>query len=555
MRAALPAVLLLCLPSPAPLPAEEPEEEKPAESPFEIHPEKATLELDGRRLPALRAVPPRPGFRVQGLWIEPDGAAFRAFRGDSTEPAWTAKAEGADDIQVLEDTPARLLTRWWKKSGDDDWECLGGEGTLRPLSLADGKWGPALVLGEGENGGVGPDENVHWVEEGGSGTAVICTVRGGLPRLEAGILSYRVHFFPPGAKAPAWTVSRASAGAFPGHSWMRGDGGGYHRSDVRAISFLGDAIAVCAGPLQDILVLSAADGKERARLERAWEFRPGHPSPPSLPTAMPPRREESGRESEGKEDGGPRSRILAGPVVVPHRDVAELSDGAVDTFRVFVATAVDHHEIDGYALDGYLLELDASLRPVAMSAIPRLPSETLDIEGSPSADFRLEGGGILRATPSFQREIHGSKEMGTGHRVRIALLHDPAPVFREGFMTTGALDTFFADARGTLSTPAGGWVASKDAAEMVLPFEAFDFAGKGERRALLRIPIRGTPPNPETNYSVHYPGGDRSAARVDSKEPHLAVITRFRRTGDTLGVRVWTRGKGNLDLEFDVGGP
>lgn len=551
MRMVVPALILLILVSAAPATLLA---EGPAEPAFAVDPEKAVLEIDGRRIPASRAAPPRPEFRVQGLRIEVEGATFRAFRGESTEPAWAATAGGADSIQVLADTPSRLLTRWWKKGEGRDWTCIGGEGLLRPLSLADGKWGAALVLGEGENQGIGPDEAVREVEDGPAGTAVLCTVRGGSPRLEAGITAWRVLFLPPGAAAPAWTVSGPSAGSFPGASWMRGDGGGYHRSDVRGLSLAGDSLVVCAGPLEDVLVLAAADGKERARLERAWEFRPGQPDPPALPTPSPPRRADPPGGAGAKEDGGPRSRILAGPVVVPHRERPEYGDGAVDTFRVFVATAVDLHDIDGYAMDGYLLELDASLAPLAMSPLPRLPAGTLRIEGSASADFRLEGGGILRATPSFQRDVHGSKEMGTGRRIRISLLHEPAPAFLDGYMTTGGLGAFFADERGMLTASAGGRIASKNSGEMELPLEVFDFAGRGERRALLRLPIRGPVPRPETNYSESFPRGEGGTSRIESKDPHIAVIRGFQRAGNRIRIRVWVQGRENLDIDFEVGG-
>src|SRR5262249_48946204 len=112
-------------------------------------------------------------------------------------------------------------------------------------------------------------------------------------------------------------------------------------SRTQALSWSGDHVLVCAGPVQPILCLAADTGKERFKLERVWEYDRGFIGPSVWQHYIGRFRldqfDEKKGQAEAKKTFDERHRcsLVAGPVVVP---VAGTADGEKG-YRVFVAAA------------------------------------------------------------------------------------------------------------------------------------------------------------------------------------------------------------------------
>lgn len=373
------------------------------------------------------------------------------------------------------------------------------------------------------------------------------------------LISYRVSSFKTGAASSDWSKTFTSAGkaARPGVALLWAAGAPAKvQPDVQPLSWLGEDLLVCAGPIQDILCLESNTGKERWRVERIWEFE-RHFIGPSVwqhefgrfgEDDVEKKNEKS--EKDQKTEKKPSTRqhsIIGGPVVV---DLPKDQRGGQDR-SIFVAVANGPNRYGEYLSDCVLYELGSSGRPVAMVNLPRMIRGSEYRVQQDGLVWACQGGALVKVGVSRQRDPGiGMGPGGPDLLCRIDWYRHLSPKDRDAWLTSEpAGDPLGFGDQYAFRVLGGGYVTDPEAGIYQFPLSIIDLKTGADRELVLRVPYKGKIPEPETNYSRST--SPQGKDRWQTMGPHFLAITGLQVEGKrlhvTLGMEKWAK-----SLEFDI---
>jgi hypothetical protein len=395
-------------------------------------------------------------------------------------------------------------------------------------------------------------ESVHSVLTNGKRVVVLTAVTGhDREDREGQLASYCVNYFPAGQTRPRWTQAFPSTGdiAHPGVIllWAARAPDKVEPS-VQPLTWLGEDVLVCAGPVQDLVCLAADDGKQRWRLERLWEYERGFIGPSIWRHSIGRLgSEDADKEKPGKEDSAKKrlaSRhhsIVGGPLVV----TAPGKGGAGRGPSIFVAVARGPSHFAEYLSDCVIYELDAKGEPLAMVTLPRMVrGEWYQVEKD-GVVWACQGGAFVKLGVSSHRA--GWTGMGPGGPdmlCRVAWYRHPSPARPEAWLTSDPAGDPIAFGKGlAFRVCRGGYVTDPAKPVYDFPITVIDLQTGAEDELRLSVPYTGEMLEPGANYTRSE--GPDGKPRWRTRGPYVLAITWLqtdeRRLRVTLGMASWSR--------------
>ena len=524
--------------------------------------DRSTLHVSGRSLkPVGVKTTPEREFAAGELRVVFGEKEVRALRAGRDAPVWTAKAP--DDIVLAwlaADDKAIYLAGYQRDKNTRRYK-PESPARVRRLDPASGKWLDDLKLEVKANEGV---EGVLT----GNGRVAVLTVAGDEPDAkpdQAG--AYRVSYFDAGATKARWSKSFASAGklASPGVFLLAAA----RMPDkvqpaVRPLSWLGQDVLVCAGPVQDVLCLKADSGEPRWRVPRVWEYERGFIGPSvwqhfiarggdekarwdELVGEKKDKKEEKKEEKEEKKDEKParQSAIVGGPIIVEGpKDRRE--KGA----SVFVAVAKGPARFAEYLSDCVVYELDASGKPVAMVTLPRMVRGGAFRALDGGVVWACQGGGFVRLAASRDRDRPAIGPGGPDMLCEVDWFRQLPREKPEAWLTSDpAGDPVALGERVAFGVRTGGYIPDAAGGVYHFPISVLDLETGATRSVELRIPYTGKVPEPKTNFGrTTTPGGKEA---LQAHGPYMMAVTGLAVEGKRLRVIVGTE-TGASALDFDT---
>lgn len=552
---------MLLISAPVARPAERPAmpEEKKSDE-FSPVFDRATLNVGGRSLKPAGVKKPEREFAVGELRVVISEKEVRALRAGRDAPVWTAKVPDDTALVWLDADDKAIYLAGYQRDKNTQRYKPESPARVRRLDPASGKWLDDLELE------VKPNEGVEGVLAG-NGRVAVLTVAGDEPDAKADQAgAYRVSCFDAGATKARWSKSFASAGklASPGVFLLSAA----RMPDkvqpaVRPLSWLGQEVLVCAGPVQDILCLKADSGEPRWRVPRVWEYERGFIGPSVWQHFIArggdweARRKERAGEKEkeekkdAKKDENPEKparqyAIVGGPVVV---------DGPKDRREkgasVFVAVAKGPAQFAEYLSDCVVYELNANGSPVAMAALPRMVRGGAFRAHDGGVAWACQGGAFVRLAQSGNRP--GGLGGGPGGPDMLCEVEWFRQLPRErpaAWLTSDpAGDPVALGERLAVGVRTGGYVPDAAGGVYHFPFAVLDLETGATRSVELRVPYTGKVPEPKTNFSrTLTPGGKDT---WQARGPYLMAVTGLAVEGKRLRVIVGTE-TGASALDFDI---
>jgi hypothetical protein len=515
--------------------------------------ERVTLNGEGFSNKAARVSDYRFEWQAKTMSIQFEGVTIRGLKAGQEEPVWTAKApEGIELATLASDDKVLYLAGF--KSGERRSE-RRPESPLRVrrLETSTGKWLAELPLDR--EGKPGPKETdiIQAVTTRGKQIFVLSATTeeiqgwGGIGNL----VSYRVDCFEDGVAKPQWSKSFPSAGkeSRPGVVLLfAASPPAKVQPDVQPLSWVGENLLVCAGPSQDLLCLEPGTGKTAWRVERIWEFERGFIGPSVWQhfLARNGKDEFLGDKKKDKDEKPPATRsstIVGGPVVV----ASDKKRGA----SIFVAVSKGPMRYTEYLSKCVVYELNSEGRPIGVVNVPRMIRGSEHQTQKDGLVWACQGGAFAKVAAS----THGDVGLGMGPGgpdllCRIDWYRHLSSDKPDSWLITapsGEPLAFGNDFAYCVRT--GGFISDSNSGVFQFPISMVNLKNGADQTLILRVPFKGSIPEPKTNYSR---SGDKGEERWSTHGPYLMAVTRLQVEGNhlrvTLGMENWAR---NLDFKLD----
>ncbi|NOX54453.1 MAG: hypothetical protein GXP27_08425 [Planctomycetes bacterium] len=441
------------------------------------------------------------------------GATVEALDGTSGRLRWRAECPASAKLVPLADR-AGVLYLWSQKEERQDGSGVGGI-TIEQLSLADGSWlkSHKIPLSKKELARQNRPQAALPLADG-----LLVLTRSEQSDFPADlVVSYRLTKV---GNEIEWSRLFPAAGNLPlPDAFLLGSlGPSRDYAGIRGLSLLGSDVLVCAGPLEDLLVIDPSTGAIKWRIPRIWEYRRGFTGPSvwsyhlgrygmldyDLEVASTPL-DKLEAENEEQRDyfraiqqrvhaakvriESQQCSLFAGPVIVPRTDMARYS--------IFVVTAQsENDEWPGYLSSCVAYEVTADGRPIGVVTLPRLVHGAQVHVHDGAVVWIGEGSAIARLWPSEER---GNRDLTIDvdwWRFRFK------PAERKAWLRQGAWPECVAfDKQWILTVREGGFVESPESRTIQFPLALLDLNTYAQHDLTLRVPFRGRVSPPKTNYS------------------------------------------------------
>lgn len=346
--------------------------------------------------------------------------------------------------------------------------------------------------------------------------------------------SYRVTSFRDHGKSQEWTRKFRSTGnrQEPRAGLLCAAQPNYADSSIRHLSWLGNNLLVCAGPVQPIQCLYGHAGGRDWVCERVWDFRRDFIGPSiwqhfmTGPDTDPP---FPAKQSVVEKDLV--CAIVGGPIVLDGKDESQQ--------RIFVAVAKSpKHEYAGYLADCVVYELGFNGRPIAMMNVPRMIRGNRYSIHQGGIVWACEENAFLRIEPSKQAEFFGTGGMGqpdcigliNWYRQLVAPSHD---AWLGSDLRKGPI-AFTKDHAFVFRS--GGEVLREGDSRFHFAIQALNLRDGAINNLTFVVPFAGKALPPTMNYSTRYlPDG---SMRHRALGVHLLGVCNLDVLGDELRVGV-----------------
>jgi hypothetical protein len=526
--------------------------------------DRCTLTFDGRTLKAARTqIPWQQENSAGDLRIVLLGRNVHGIAADG-KPKWTTEAPDGRSLYWLAGDREIAYLGGYQVDGKTNEEKLDSPPQVRRLDLATGKWLVSLPVAEKQAADAKLLENILSVLPGDKNVVVLSTNihNDGSPK-NGQLASYRVTCFPQKETKARWAKSFRSAGSkardgaflLAASRWPN-----KASSHVRHLSWLGDAVLVCAGDVQHILCLDRETGKGRWWVERIWQKERGFIGPSvwqhilgdthkGSPEDGDKNKKEAGLERffQGVTEEGYRGAVIGGPVVVP---VAS-AGGKEKTYHIFVAAsrtrAVQYAD---YLAQGVVYELDEQGAFLSTANLPRLVQGGKVHVLPDGVVWACQENALVKLALS-RRTFHFGGPGGPDLITRVAWYRQLAPGEPSAWLQSDrAGDPIAFAGSWAFRLPAGGYVLNQKKPIYDFPITLFDLRTGQDRTMTLHVPFQGKLPKPESNFAeTELPSG-KSSLRITG--PFILCITQMGVEGRslrvTLGMENWS-----AVVDFDVG--
>jgi hypothetical protein len=499
--------------------------------------ERCTLEIEGRSLKPLSvSLPNFAGHIFKDARIQIQGATVRAFKTGDAKQLWEAKSTEEKQLAWL--------------AADDKVIYLAGPLRVRRLETATGKWLDDLILNERPEA----KENESIISALANGTHVIVLTA---KADDKGQLDFfQVHSFKAGETKPIWSSKFQSAGktASPGAFLLAAARPpAKAQPDAQPLSWFGDAVLVCAGPVQDLLCIDAATGKQRWTVERVWEFERGFIGP-SVWQHFFSRRGRDGDEKKGdnkeKADKQPdrQNLIVGGPVVV---DLPRKDRGKGDQ-RIFIAVAKGPLNWGDYLADCVVYELNSEGKPLAMVNVPRMVKGRQYQVQKDGVVWACQGGAFIKVGVSRQNEqLIAMGPGGPDLLCRVDWYRHLSTEDRGAWLTSDPAGEPVAFGKElAFYVINGGYVTKPDAGVYSFPLSMIDLKTGVEQSLILNVPFTGKIPEPKSNCTIMHTEDGKDRFRVMG--PYVMALTWLQVEGNRLRITLGME-KGARSVDFDLG--
>jgi hypothetical protein len=512
---------------------------------------RSTVETQGRVVKALKADNSAAIEHTAGPYrFSVRADTVRAFKSGSDAPIWTTKTSNGTHLVWLASDETAIYFAGFTRSKDSKDYLPDSPARIRRLDHASGKWLEDLAVG----GKVGEKEQETIADVVGAKDCV--TVLTVVTDQDRQLAAYRIWCFRPGETRPLWSKSFPSAGklARPGAFLLFSTGSPEKAvPDVRPLSWMGDNVLVCAGPVQDLICLNGDTGEVKWRVPRVWEYdrdfigpsvwqhqfvRPGGTGEDEAP------KPKTGEGKKTRSDGSVCS-IIGGPAVVE-------IDRATGQHSVFLAVARGSGTWAGYLSESVVYELSESGEPVGMVKLPRLVKSGGKFRASSQGVvWACQDGDFVKLSPTRDRPAgFGMGPGGPNLLCRVAWYRHGSQDLPGAWLTAGpAGDPIAFGEEFAFRADAGGYVASEDSGVYSFPMTAINLRTGTDSSLVLRVPFKGKLAPPHTNYSRSTTTENKASWHCLG--PHVMGITRLQVAGKRLRVTIGTEGSAGV-VEFAV---
>jgi hypothetical protein len=512
--------------------------------------DRCTLDADGRSWKPIRlSKPVLEEHVVKGLRIQMESATIRAIKASQETPVWTAKPPAETKLAWLATDEKIVYFSGYKI--DEQSKNYRPESPLRihQLELDSGKWLDGLVVG----GTPGPKqaESIHSALTSGRHVAILTAIT---DDEGAQLISYCVSCFKSGETRKLWSKTFRAVGKVEESSavllWSARSPAKV-QPDVQPLSWVGEDVLVCAGPVQDLLCLEGGTGKQLWRVERVWEYQRTFIGPSVWQHFFARTGEgadEKKDEKQQKDEKRPAGRhaIIGGPIVVDVPN-GRRGDGIQN---IFVAVANGPRAYGEYLSDCVVYELDAGGKPLAMANLPRMIRGGQCQVQKDGVVWACQDGAFAKVGVSRNNgPMLGHGPGGPDLLCRIDWYRHLSFEAPDAWLISApAGDPIAFGAEFAFRVCAGGYVQKPDAGIYHFPLTMIDLKTGADRTLLLRVPFNGRLPEPKNNYSAsESPQGEK---RWKTLGAYVLAITWLHVEGKqlqvTLGMQDWTR-----SVEFD----
>jgi hypothetical protein len=545
----------------------------PAPLPIRPDPSKATLLIGSRTLAPVRIRDPwRPTFAASDLEIAIDERTVTAWDAASGEARWTAKDAVEGKLTWL--AAGRDHVYLTQRPAEPSGKPAATPGPLRVLQCrhSDGSWLPPIdIPTDPAEAGVTEEIDSMLILEGSAAvlSRKLRHQEAAWQRVEW--IGYRVTGIDPAGGKVLWTGAYATAGDRPpvGAFLFAPTRPDYAEDYLRPLQPMGEAVLVCAGPLDDILCLEAASGKERWRLPRVWEFDRGFVGPSvwshfigrfgmsasDLDIAEGRRTEgfvapEYAKEVKAKVEAARAAAarrtcaIIAGPIPVP-ASIRLPAFTPRTGWRIFVGVVrSEAAEWPGYLADCIVYEIDEEGHPAAMAALPRQVNgwESHEVEGG--VLFGCPRDAMVRVAASGQ-SYQGSMLGRTDNVCRVEWYREVPPPEPKAWLSADAATSEVAvTAKHAFRPWGGGWIEKEGDGLYRFPLVRINLADGRAEKIVLTVPFTGEVRLPSANF-------DRSSVGIHAHGPYLLAVIRLQVVGGALRIVVGGGGKA-ATVDFDL---
>jgi hypothetical protein len=425
---------------------------------------------------------------------------------NSSNIVWTAVCSNAAHLQLI---TSYDKTAYFEPFQRNRWT-LAPEDKPRLIrvDLGSGKFLPDLLLTTGNE-----PENILAATDRGD-RLVVLTGNFGEDKSGNSILSrYRVTCFDMAAEKIIWSESFVAVGdntSRPTAFLLSGNRPNQAWSSICSLSWMDDDILVCAGSRQNLLCLAEKTGKTLWTIGRVWEFQRGFIGPSVWQHYISRFGEEKRTFTNDVSVNETTSelfdkrwscQIVGGPIIV-HRPATEWETNGIS---IFVATSKASKEMDagwaGYLSDCIVYELDASGTPLSMVTLPRMVKGSQARVEANSVVWSCQENGMVKMEATASDKLEGSGPGGFDRLTKIDWYRQLDHTEPKAWLVTDkAADALAFDTYRFFRVLSGGYVTEPIDKTFNLPISSVDCTNGITSELLLRVPLTGTVPAPETNY-------------------------------------------------------
>ncbi len=232
-----------------------------------------SLKVDKEVLKPVRTQAPwRDEHRVGDLHITVEGDTVTSFQGSDGLKKWSTRTRDNRLAYWLGADGTTAYIGGYRLEGKWKTEVLDNPPVIRRLDLQSGKWlAEFAISAEGKPGAAEKETTLSVLARDKQTfvlTVIVRTVNG-----DEQLVGYRVTRFGRGEAKPQWAKKFASAGARtrPGAFLLySASPPNQASSTIQHLAWLGDALLVCAGDVQDIVCLDRRTGEKRWWFQQIW---------------------------------------------------------------------------------------------------------------------------------------------------------------------------------------------------------------------------------------------------------------------------------------------
>jgi ankyrin repeat protein len=519
-----------------------------------------TLEIDQQKLkPVETAVPSRREHRTSKWRVTAQKDEVTARQDGRPKPFWVAKSGDGHHLRWLTADGAMAYFQSYRVNGEGRFESYSSPAHIRRLDLETGRWLSDLPVEVKERKGRRTDAILKVLADDRQ-VAVLSSEVKAVGDGESKVVAYNVTCFPRGQDRPQWSKSFASSGERPepGVYLLGIRGPDYTESSLTQLTWMGEALLVCAEAVQPILCLDRDTGSTVWKLERPWEFERGFTGPSvwahhmgRFRTGMFDNDHETVAAARKKFDKEYVCAIVGGPVVVP----LTFKRGWLDSHSIFVAVAKGPATgLSGYISDCILYEFNDRGKPVSIAKLPYTVRGAEYTLAKDAVIWKCQNDGLLRIAAAGKSGRMCAAIGGPDMLARI-------PWFRQvlgleplaWLIADRAVDAAAFGQTHAFCIPSGGYISKRDGSVYDFPICAVDFKTGDKRALVLHVPFQGKIP-PNATKQQRALDGDLSPAlspAIRKYGPYLLAITGLHSDGSileiTLGMEKWSAA-----LRFDL---